>query len=140
MRYQFWMKPHGVGRWVWWLSMLWAGTGAYVSGLFFLWPLQPVTIAGNSFPAWLGGPRAANVILDSEVVAIVVWLVLAIPVLVAGRARLRAWRQGRRLWAGAWIVGLVLLVYIRVCADTLPGTTTCGASGCYEVPITAQPW
>jgi hypothetical protein len=141
-RHRFWMKPRRIGGWVWSLSMLWAGIGAYVSSLYFLSSTQPITnsqeygqaVGGvDGLPAWLGG--AANVIGDSEVPAIAVWLVLATPVLVFGRARFRAWRQGRRLWTGAWIVGLVLLVYIRVCADTLPSTTTCNTvDGCYAVP------
>ena len=135
MRYRFWMKPHRVGGWVWWLSMLWAGISACVSGLAFLSSLQPVTVAGDGIPAWLGGPGAANVIWGSVAAAVAVWLVLAIPVLVAGRARLRAWGQGQWLWAGVWVVGLVLTVYIRICADTLPSIMTCSnQDGCYAVP------
>jgi hypothetical protein len=133
-RYRFWMKPQRVGGWVWWLSMLWAGIGACVSGLFFLSSTQPVTVSGDGIPAWLGGPGVATVISYSGAVAIVVWLVLTIPVLVAGRARLRGWRQGRWLWAGAWVVGLVLMPYIRVCADTLPSITKCSNDdGCSSV-------
>jgi hypothetical protein len=129
------MKPHGVGGWVWWLSMLWAGIGACVSGLDFLSSLQAVTVSSDGIPVWLGGPGSANVIWGSEVLAIGVWLALAIPVLVAGRARLRAWEQGRRLWAGVCVVGLALMVLTRVCADTLPSTTTCSTEdGCYSVP------
>jgi hypothetical protein len=78
---------------------------------------------------------APSTLWDSELVVVAVWLVLAIPVLVGGRALLRAWRQGRRLWTGVWVAGLVLLIYIRVCADTLPSTTTCNTEdGCYAVP------
>jgi hypothetical protein len=129
------MKPRGVGGWVWWLSMVWAGIGACISGLYFLSSLQPVIVSMDGIPAWLGGPGSANVIWGSETMAVVVWLVLAIPVLVAGRARLRGLVQGRRLWAGVWVAGFVLMVYIRVCADTLPSTTTCSAGeGCYAVP------
>lgn len=138
------MKSQGVGGWVWWLSMLWAGIGAYVSGIFFLSSTQPITdsqeygqvVGGvDGLPAWLGG-AAANVIWDIEIVAIWVWLVLAIPLLVAGRARLRAWGQGRRLWAGAWVVGLALMALSRVCEVTLPTVTRCSTEigGCSEYP------
>jgi hypothetical protein len=47
------------------------------------------------------------------VLAIVVWLALPIPVLVAGFIRLRGWRPGNWLravaWAGAWIAGVALM-------------------------------
>ena len=128
------MKPHRGGGWVWWLSMLWAGMGACVSGLYFLSSTQPVTVSGDGIPAWPGGPGLANVISYSAGAAIAVWLVLTIPALVAGQARLRGWRQGRWLWAGTWVVGLVLMPYIRVCADTLPTITTCSTEdGCSSV-------
>ena len=140
--HRFWMKPRRVGGWVWWLSMLWAGIGAYASSLYFLSSTLPITDSPqygqvadgvDRLPAWLGG--AASQLWDVAVVGAGVWLLLAIPVLIAGRARLRAWGRGRRLWTGVWVVGLVLVVYIRVCADTLPSTTTCSAGdGCYAVP------
>jgi hypothetical protein len=129
------MKPCRVGGWIWWVSMLWAGIGASVSGLVFLSSTLPVAIASDGIPAWLGGPRSANVIWGSTVVAVAVWLVLTIPVLVAGRSLLRARGQGWRLWAGAWVAGFVLMLSVRICADTLPSTTTCNTQdGCYEVP------
>jgi hypothetical protein len=129
------MKPQRVGGWVWWLSMLWAGIGVSIGGLGFLWSLQPITINGDGIPAWLGGPGSANVIWGSEVMAGAVWLVLSVPVLVAGRAWLRAWGQGRRLWAGVWVAGLVLMVLTRVCADTLPSVMKCSTEdGCSLYP------
>ena len=130
------VKPYGVGGWLWWLSVFWAGIGACISALIFLGSFQPITASGDVIPAWLGGDGAVNVIWDSESAAIVVWLVLAIPVLVAGRVRLRAWGQGRTLWAGAWVVGLPLMVLTRVCADTLPSVTRCSAEigGCAQYP------
>ena len=73
-------------------------------------------------------------IWTSGAVATAAWLVLTIPVLVAGRARLRAWEQGRRLWAGAWVVGLALMVLTKVWADNLPERITCGTDGCDVVP------
>jgi len=60
---------------------------------------------------WPGGNwnRAAVV---AAAVAAVAWLMLAIPVLIAGLRRILGW-PGRRLtaaaWAGAWVAGLALM-------------------------------
>jgi hypothetical protein len=92
----------------------------------------------DGLPAWLGG--AAYVIWDAAWVAVAVWLVLIIPVLVAGRALLRARVQSRRLWAGVLVVGLVLMVYIRVRADTCRRRRRAAPErDATRFPITAQP-
>jgi hypothetical protein len=133
-RYLFWMKPRGIGSRVWWLSMLWAGIGAAASGFIFLSSTQPVIISNDGIPTWLGGAGSANAIWTAGVVAIAAWLVLTIPVLIAGRARLRAWELGHGLWAGAWVAGLALMVLTKVWADNLPQRITCGTDRCGVVP------
>lgn len=131
-RYQFWMRPLGVGGWVWWLSILWVGFGAALSGFTFLSSTQPVTASNDGVPTWLGGAGSANVIWTAEMLAAAALLVLTIPVLVAGIAQLRPREQ--RLWAGVWVVGLPLMILIKVLADNLPERSTCGADGCGAVP------
>jgi hypothetical protein len=134
--------PPAVSHWVGALSVLWTVLGAYISGLWFLSSTQPITdsqeygqvVAGvDSLPAWLGG--AAPTMWDAQSAAVWVCLALAIPLLFAGRARLRAWERGRWLWTGAWTASLALMAYSRICLDTLPSTTTCTSEdGCYAVP------
>jgi hypothetical protein len=60
-RDQFWVKPDRPCGWIGWLSTLWAGMGAYLSGLTFLFSTQPVTLYGEGIPPWLGGPGKAHV-------------------------------------------------------------------------------
>ena len=118
--------------------MLWVGIGAAASGFIFLSSTQPVTASNiDGIPAWLGGPGSANVIVTGGLVAIAAWLVLTIPVLVSGLARLRAARQP--LWVGAWVVGLPLMILAKVWLDNLPERITCGADGCGVVPYYGSP-
>src|ERR1700722_9901570 len=127
------MKLHGVGGWAWWLSMAWVAIGAAASGFIFLSSAQPVTVSNiDGVPSWLGGAGSANVIASAGGLAIAAWLVLTIPVLVAGLVRLRA--AGQPLWVGAWVVGLPLMILARVWLDNLPERATCGADGCRVVP------
>jgi hypothetical protein len=65
-------------------------------------------------------------------VAIAAWLVLTIPVLVSGLARLRAARQP--LWGRRLGCGLPLMILAKVWLDNLPEGITCGADGCGVVP------
>jgi hypothetical protein len=131
-RYQFRMKPHGLGGWVWWLSMAWLGIGAALSGFTFLTSIQPVTVSSDGIPTWLGGPGSANMIWAVEAMAAATLLILTVPVLLAGLTQLRSLIQP--LWAGAWVVGLPLMVLTKVWADNLPERTTCGADGCGVAP------
>ena len=49
-----------------------------------------------------------------------VWLLLAVIVLAAGFVRLRGWRRrnwrGAAAWAGAWVGGIALTVFVGVVA------------------------
>jgi hypothetical protein len=102
-----------VRGWTWLLSMLWVVTGAggaiyatvafshpgYGEGL-----IVPPTIQ------WPGEPQVINAV---GVIAEVAWLLLSVPVLVTGFARLcggrpRHWLRAAA-WAGSWIAGLALM-------------------------------
>jgi len=94
----------------WLISMLWvvigAGGAIYATVTFshvgygqgVIWMVQ-----------WPGEPQ---VIIDVAVIALPVWVLLSVPVLVAGFVRLRGWwpRYWLRVagWAGSWVAGLVL--------------------------------
>jgi hypothetical protein len=70
-----------------------------------------------SFFQWNGEPR---VIIAVGALAAAVWMLLAIPVLVAGLARLRRRksRDGirRYTWIGIWIAGVALMLLTYVAA------------------------
>jgi len=99
-----------VRGWTWSLSMLWVviGAGGAIYGTVTfshvgygqgaMWMVQ-----------WPGEPQ---VVIDVAVVALPVWVLLSVPVLVAGFRRLRGLpRKGIRVagWAGSWVAGLVLM-------------------------------
>lgn len=100
-----------VRGWTWLISMLWVavGTGGAVYatvtfshpgyGQGFLWMVQ-----------WPGEPQ---VIIDVAATALPVWVLLSVPLLVAGLVRLRGWRPRNWLrvagWAGSWMAGLALM-------------------------------
>jgi hypothetical protein len=95
----------------WLVSMLWvvigAGGAIYGTvtfshpeyGVDFRWMVQ-----------WNGEPQA---IYDVAVIALPVWVLLSLPVLVAGFVWLRGWRprNWRRVagWAASWVAGLALM-------------------------------
>jgi hypothetical protein len=100
-----------VRGWTWLISMLWVALGAggaiYATVTFShvgygqgaIWMVQ-----------WPGEPQ---VIIDVAVIALPVWMLLSVPVLVAGFVRIRAWRPRYWLrvagWAASWVSGLVLM-------------------------------
>ena len=75
--------------------------------------MDPTSPFGGLFD-WPGG-RWSEVAVAAAALAAVAWLVLAIPVLIAGFRRLLGW-PGKRLmavpWAGAWVTGLALMALI----------------------------
>ena len=108
--------------WVWWLSMLWVGTGA--GGVVYAFVCTTVGCTTNQctndefwFVLWNGEPALVSWAGNW---AETVWPLLAVIVLVAGFVRLRGWRwrNWRRVaaWAGAWIAGIALIVAIAVVA------------------------
>lgn len=100
--------------WIWLLSALWVAIGAGGAGYAFVMTTQTCNNACSTetflFPQWTGEPA---VILLVGALAAAVWILLALPLLVAGLVRLRGWR--RRNWlraaalAGMWIVGFALM-------------------------------
>ena len=113
-----------VRGWFWLLSMLWVVAGAVNTGYFFYLTTKPYTWAGASLgiPGWSTDPEAVQV---AVVLAIVAWLALPIPVLIAGFIRLRGWRPGNWLraaaWVGAWVAGVALLSQASVWPAALHG-------------------
>jgi hypothetical protein len=91
---------------VWWLSILWVVMGASITGYTFFITTKPFTNAGFWIPLWNTEPEAVSVAAYLTVAA---WVVLTIPVLIAGFAQLR-WRAFRMAaWAGAWVAGFALM-------------------------------
>ncbi len=100
-----------VRGWTWLISMLWVmiGAGGAIYGTVtfshvgygqgVMWMVQ-----------WPGEPQ---VIIDVAVIALPVWVLLSVPVLVAGFVRIRGWRPRKWLrvagWAGSWVAGLALM-------------------------------
>lgn len=107
--------------WVWWLSLLWVAIGASGAGYAFAMTTQTcsgVCASGViSFFQWNGEPRVITVVGG---LAAGVWMLLAIPVLVAGlvRFRRRESRDGirRYAWIGIWVAGVALMVLTYVAA------------------------
>ena len=101
--------------WVWWLSLLWVAIGASGAGYAFAMTTQTCSdVCADGviwFPQWNGEP---GVIVAVGALAAAIWIMLAIPVLVAGLVRLRGRepRKGIRRWAwiGIWIAGVALMV------------------------------
>ncbi len=118
------------GALVWSLSMLWVGIGAAGAGYSFFITTKPYTDSDFWIPQWNTEPWAVLIVAWLAVLA---WLVLPVPVLVAGFVRIRAWRTGRWLraaaWAGAWLVGFELMHLAYVWSE-YPVTYACGQGGC----------
>lgn len=91
---------------VWWLSMLWVVIGAAITGYTFFITTKPFTNADFWIPLWNTEPEAVSIAAYLTVAA---WVVLTIPVLIAGFAQLR-WRELRiAAWASAWVAGFALM-------------------------------
>lgn len=103
-----------VRGWVWLLSMLWVAIGTGGAGYAFVMTTQTCNNECVNdtflFPEWTGEPV---VILAVSALAAGVWILLAVPLLVAGFVRLRGWRPRNWLraaaWVGAWVAGFALM-------------------------------
>ena len=103
-----------VRGWVWLLSMLWVATGAGGACYAFVMTTQGCNAECVNdtfwFPQWTGEP---GLIIAAGGLAAGVWILLVVPLLVAGFVRLRGWRLRNWLrsaaWAGAWVAGFALM-------------------------------
>jgi hypothetical protein len=104
------VKAHRIGGRVWWLSILWVVLGAAITGYTFFVTTRPFTNADFWIPLWNTEPKA---VVITAYLAAAAWLVLTIPVLVAGFVQLCGRGPGSWLraaaWAGAWVAGLALM-------------------------------
>jgi hypothetical protein len=83
--------------------MLWVVMGAAITGYTFFITTKPFTNADFWIPLWNTEPEAVSIAAYLTVAA---WVVLTIPVLIAGYAQLRGRGLGMVAWASAWVAGL----------------------------------
>jgi hypothetical protein len=100
------------------LSMLWAALGALGAGYNFILSLHVPEVSYLGVQPWVG---ESDVIITAAGLGALAWVLLTIPVLVAGlvrlyRRRLRAAGLAAGLaaiaWAGTWTVGLALMYQV----------------------------
>jgi hypothetical protein len=115
-----------VRGWTWSLSLVWVAAGAVITGYYFYVttsPFESADIIGTGFIGYSAGPAAVQI---AAVLALVAWVALPLPVLIAGFVRLSGWRRGNWLraaaWAGAWIAGAALLLLASAWGDS-PGVS-----------------
>lgn len=81
-----------VRGWAWFLSILWAGTGAAGAAYIFVLSTHlPAIPTYSRIPCWVGEP---GVMIAAGELGAAAWLVLAIPVLVTGLIRLQSRELG----------------------------------------------
>jgi hypothetical protein len=106
--------------WVWRLSMLWVVLGAGGAGYALVCTFSGCTTNQCTndefwFPLYNGEPA---VIAGVGALAATFWVLMAVPLLLAGFVRLRGWRRSAWLrtagWAGAWVAGFVLMALVAV--------------------------
>jgi hypothetical protein len=123
-----------VRGWAWSLSMVWVAAGAVITGYIF-YATTPnyisADIIGTGIIGFSAGCAAVQI---AAVLALVAWLALPLPVLIAGLMSLRGWRAANWLraaaWAGAWIAGGALLLLACAWGDS-PGVSW---GSCQSVP------
>ena len=104
-----------VRGWTWLLTMLWVvigASGAIYATVTFSHPgYGEGDVLFRGLFQWPGEPMATIAV---GVIAEVAWMLLPVPLLVAGFVRLRGWRPRNWLrvagWAGSWVAGLALMI------------------------------
>lgn len=109
----------------WLLSMLWAMTGAVVTGYYFYATTPNYASADVMGTGFLGFNAGSAFVQIVAVLAGVVWVALPLPLLIAGFIRLRGWRPANWLraaaWAATWTAGAVLLALAHSLAESSYG-------------------
>jgi hypothetical protein len=104
------VKALRIGGRVWWLPILWVVLGAALTGYTFFVTTRPFTNADFWIPLWNTEPK---VVAITAYLAVAAWLVLTVPVLVAGLVQLRGRGPGGWLraavWVAAWVAGLAFM-------------------------------
>jgi hypothetical protein len=95
--------------WAFFMTIAWAGLGATGAGYDFVVSMHMSRVPTYSkIPSWVGEP---GLVLKAAFLGGAAWLLLIVPVLVAGLVRLR-----RTDWAGwwvtVWIASLLLMIPI----------------------------
>ena len=123
--------------------MVWVAAGAVITGYIF-YATTPnyisADIIGVGIIGFSAGPAAVQI---AAVLALVAWLALPLPVLIAGFIRLRGWRAANWLraaaWAGAWIAGGAPLGagrgLVTIPTGLLPTSTYARHCGANAVPL-----
>jgi hypothetical protein len=111
------------------LSMLWAGLGAAGAGyVFILSTHRPAIPTYSRIPCWVGEP---GVIIAAGEAGAAAWLLLTIPVLVAGLVRLRGSESWVWAWAAAWVGGCALMFPVANWQPAAPAVSACTTNqGC----------
>jgi hypothetical protein len=97
--------------WVWWLAELWVVIGAG-GAIYAAVMVNHIDYSVDFYwlPQWNGEP---GVIIAIGAIAEVAWMLLSVPVLVAGFVWLRGWRPRNWLraaaWASSWVAGFALM-------------------------------
>jgi hypothetical protein len=111
----------------WCLSVLWASLGAAGAGYDFILSTHVPEAAYIGLPSWVGEPDVTYFAGDLGAMA---WLLLTVPVLVAGLVRLRR-TDWTVLWPVAWFAGLVLAFPVADWQPSAPAVYACSkGQGC----------
>ena len=119
----------------WCLAMVWAGLGALGAGYDFVLSLHVPAASYIGIQPWAGEP---DVIYAAADLGALVWVLVTIPVLVAGLVRIRRRRLPAQAagvaavaWAGAWVAGLALMFQVGTWQPSAKAVLECSKSlGC----------
>jgi len=120
---------------VWCLSMLWAGLGAFGAGYDFMLSAHVPEASYLGIQPWVG---ESGVIYAAADLGALAWVLLTIPVLIAGLVRLRRRRLRAEpaavaavAWVVAWEAGVALMVQVGTWQPSAPAVYACSKNlGC----------
>jgi hypothetical protein len=99
--------------WTWLLSMLWVAIGAGGAIYAIVAFEHPGYGEGLLLPPTIQWPSEPQLIIDVSVLAEVAWILLTVPVLMAGLFRLRGYWLRMAGWTVPWMMGLILIVLTK---------------------------